>query len=40
MANWRGVKVMCTEKFQDECAEGIAKAICEYLGVKYKKEND
>lgn len=37
MDNWNDVKVMCTEKFQDECAEGIAKAICEYLGVTYKK---
>ena len=35
MDNWSDVKVMCTEKFQDECAEGIAKAICEYLDVKY-----
>ncbi|MDU6996593.1 MAG: N-acetylmuramoyl-L-alanine amidase [Terrisporobacter othiniensis] len=39
MDNWEDVKVMCTEKFQDECAEGIAKAICEYLGVDYKKGN-
>ena len=39
MDNWNDVKVMCTEKFQDECAEGIAKAICEYLGVTYKKES-
>lgn len=38
MDNWEDVKVMCTEKFQNECAEGIAKAICEYLGVAYKKE--
>lgn len=40
MDNWNDVKVMCTEKFQDECAEGIAKAICEYLGVKYKKASN
>ena len=39
MDNWEDVKVMCTEKFQNECAEGIAKAICEYLGVAYKKES-
>lgn len=39
MDNWNDVKVMCTEKFQNECAEGIAKAICEYLGVTYKKES-
>ena len=39
MDNWRDVKVMCTEKFQNKCAEAIAKAICEYLSVKYKKEN-
>lgn len=39
MDNWKDVKVMCTEKFQNECAEGIAKAICEYLGVTYKKES-
>lgn len=39
MDNWNDVKVMCTEKFQDECAEGIAKAICEYFGVTYKKES-
>lgn len=39
MDNWEDVKVMCTEKFQDECAEGISKAICEYLGVAYKKGN-
>lgn len=37
MDNWNDVKVMCTEKFQDECAEGISKAICEYLDVTYKK---
>ncbi|MDY4127664.1 N-acetylmuramoyl-L-alanine amidase [Peptostreptococcus porci] len=39
MDNWNDVKAMCTEKFQDECAEGIAKAVCEYLGVTYKKDN-
>lgn len=39
MDNWEDVKVMCTEKFQDECAEGIAKAICEHLDVAYKKDN-
>ncbi|WP_434793084.1 hypothetical protein TPDSL_22700 [Terrisporobacter petrolearius] len=39
MDNWNDVKVMCTEKFQDECAEGIAKSICEYFGVAYKKES-
>lgn len=39
MDNWSDVKVMCTEKFQDECAEGITKAICEYLDVAYKKDN-
>lgn len=39
MDNWTDVKVMCTEKFQDECAEAIARVICEYLGVEYKKEN-
>lgn len=37
MDNWNDVKVMCTEKFQNECAEQIARAICEYLGVAYKK---
>lgn len=39
MDNWNDVKVMCTEKFQEECAEGIAKAICEYFDVAYKKES-
>ena len=39
MDNWEDVKVMCTDKFQNECAEGIAKAICEYLGVKYIAPN-
>lgn len=39
MDNWNDVKVMCTEKFQDECAERIAKAICEYLDVAYKNSN-
>lgn len=38
MDNWEDVKVMCTEKFQNECAEGISKAICEYLGITYKEE--
>ena len=38
MDNWEDVKVMCTEKFQNECAEAITKAICEYLGVTYKAE--
>lgn len=38
MDNWNDVKAMCTEKFQNECAEAIARAICEYLGVTYKKE--
>lgn len=38
MDNWTDVKVMCTEKFQNECAEAIAKTICEFLGVTYKKE--
>ena len=35
MDNWEDVKVMCTKKFQDECAEAVAKAICEYAGIKY-----
>lgn len=39
MDNWNDVKVMCTSKFQNECAEGIARAICEYLGVTYKKDS-
>lgn len=39
MDNWNDVKKMCTEKFQNECAEAIAKAVCEYLGVTYKKES-
>lgn len=39
MDNWNDVKVMCTSKFQNECAEGIAKAICEYLGVSYKNNS-
>lgn len=39
MDNWRDVKAMCSEKFQDECAEAIARAICEYFGVTYKKES-
>lgn len=39
MDNWNDVKVMCTEKFQNECAEAIAKAVCEYFGVTYKKES-
>lgn len=38
MDNWEDVKVMCGEKFQNECAEAIAKTICEYLGVSYKSE--
>lgn len=37
MDNWNDVKVMCTEKFQVECAKGIAMAICEFLGVKFKE---
>lgn len=39
MDNWNDAKVMCTDKFQNECAEAIAKAICEYFGVTYKKES-
>lgn len=35
MDNWRDVEVMCTEKFQEECGEAIAKAICEFLNVTY-----
>lgn len=38
MDNWEDVKVMCTEKFQNECAEAVTKTICEFLGVAYKKE--
>ena len=38
MDNWNDVKIMCTEKFQNDCAESIAKAICEYFGVIYKKD--
>lgn len=37
MDNWTDVKTMCTEKFQDECAKGIAVAICDFLGVKFKE---
>lgn len=36
MDNWTDVKKMCTPSFQKDCAVKIAKAICEYLGVKYK----
>lgn len=39
MDNWQDVKAMCTDKFQNQCAEAITKAICEYLGVSYKKGN-
>ena len=38
MDNWNDVKVMCSDKFQDECAEAIAKTVCEYFEVKYKEE--
>lgn len=35
MDNWTDVKVMCTEKFQDDCAEQISRGICKFLGVNY-----
>lgn len=38
MDNWNDVKVMCTDKFQNECAEAIAKAVCEYANIKYIEE--
>lgn len=38
MDNWTDVKAMCSEKFQNECAEAIVKAICEYFEIEYKKE--
>lgn len=40
MDNWNDVKVMCTEKFQNECAEQIARAICEYAGIKFVPEKE
>lgn len=35
MDNWNDVKKMCTQEFQEECAEQIARAICEYAGIKF-----
>lgn len=35
MDNMEDVKMMCSEKFQNACAEATAKAICDTLGVKY-----
>lgn len=39
MDNWEDVKVMCSDKFQNECAIAISKTICEYVDVKYKEES-
>lgn len=35
MDNFEDVKVMCSEKFQNECAEATVRGICDTLGVKY-----
>lgn len=40
MDNWEDVKAMCTSKFQDQCAEAIVKAICEYAGVKHNPSTE
>lgn len=36
MDNWEDVKMMCSDKFQKDCAEATVKGICETLGVTYK----
>ena len=38
MDNWNDVKIMCSEKFQNECAEALAKTICEYFKIDFKEE--
>lgn len=40
MDNWEDVKLMCSEKFQNECAEATVKGICETLGVNYVAPKD
>lgn len=35
MDNWEDVKMMCSDKFQKDCAEATAKGICDTLGVPY-----
>lgn len=39
MDNWEDVKIMCTDKFQEDCAVAITKAICEYANIKYIEES-
>ncbi|MEG2868370.1 MAG: N-acetylmuramoyl-L-alanine amidase, partial [Terrisporobacter sp.] len=35
MDNWEDARMMCSDKFQKDCAIATAKGICDSLGVKY-----
>ena len=39
MDYWNEAKLMLDKKHQEKCAEAVAKAVCDYLGVKYIEKN-
>lgn len=39
MDNWEDIKIMCTDKFANDCAENTLRGVCKTLGVKYIEQN-
>ncbi|MEG2195775.1 MAG: N-acetylmuramoyl-L-alanine amidase, partial [Terrisporobacter sp.] len=40
MDNFEDVKIMCSDKFAEDCAENTLKGVCKTLGVRYKEKVD
>lgn len=40
MTNREEAKLLLSEEYRKQCAEGICKGVCSYFGVTYKEETE
>lgn len=40
MTNREEAKLLLSEDYRKQCAEGICKGVCSYFGVAYKEETE